>query len=120
MKNDEFSQSLELRTRQFAIAILKLSLQLSHDPQLDIPSQGVVRAGVSMGANYWEAYRLNDEDDFLDQISLCEHDMIETIYWLNVINDFHVADAITMLSIMHEAGELLTVFSALLDNKMAG
>ena len=63
MKNDEFSETLELRTRQFAIAIMKMSLQLSKDPQLDKPCDCIVRSGVSVGANYWEAFRLTDDGE---------------------------------------------------------
>ena len=121
MKNDEFSDTLELRTRKFAVAILKLSIELTKNPLLEESCEMLVRAGVNVGASYWEAYRMVDGEDFLCYISYCEEDIRETIRWLKIMDELQVADAITMISLLYEARELHGVFLALLKNrKLAG
>lgn len=120
-KNDEFSEMLELRTRKFAVAILKLSIELTKNPLLEESCEMLVRSGVSVGANYWEAYRMADGEDFHCFIGYCEEDIRETICRLEIMDELQVADAITMISLLHEARELHGVFVALLDNrKLAG
>ena len=121
MKNDEFSNLLELRTRKFSVSVLKLSIDLSVNPVLEETCECLARAGVGVGASYWEAYRMENEEEYYSFIEYGAHDLTETIRWLKVVDELHIADAITVLSILHEAGELQVVFNSILEErKLAG
>jgi four helix bundle protein len=117
MKTDEFSRMLELRTRHFALDILKLSMQLSRNPDLDDFRDKLVRAGAGIGGNYWEAFRSEETRQYQDLISQCAHNTRETIQWLETMEQAGLTDAQTLFSMLNEARDLLSIFSALMEDK---
>ncbi|MEJ2595636.1 MAG: four helix bundle protein [bacterium] len=121
MKKDEFSQMLELRTRHFALDILKLAMELANNPALETFRDKLVRSGAGIGASYWEAFRCEEPDDYQNRIDLCAQNTRETIQWLEVMEHAGLADTQTIFSLLHEARELLEIFTALVEEeKLAG
>ncbi len=55
MDNKEFSRQLEIRTKKFAISIIKLSASLPNTPESKVIKYQVTKSGTSIGANYREA-----------------------------------------------------------------
>jgi four helix bundle protein len=55
MNNKEFAQALELRTKQFAVKILKLSAKLPNTAEANVIRNQISKSGTSVGANYREA-----------------------------------------------------------------
>ncbi len=52
MDNKEFSKQLEIRTKKFAISIIKLSTLLPEIPESNVIKYQVSKSGTSIGANY--------------------------------------------------------------------
>jgi four helix bundle protein len=52
MENKEFGKKLEIRTKKFAISIIKLSAMLPSTVEGKIVSNQLTKAGTSVGANY--------------------------------------------------------------------
>ena len=119
MRNDEFSKTLEQRTRQFALAILKLSVSLSDNQAKEMLRDKLIRSGVAVGANYWKAYRSNDCEEHACMINLCARDARETIQWLEMLEDFRLAEPQTILSLLQDARELLEMFTAMVEEEVS-
>jgi len=85
MDNKEFGKLLEIRTKKFAINILKLSAKLPNTSEARVVKNRVSKSGTSIGANYREANRSRRKKDFLNKIKICECEASETVYWLEII-----------------------------------
>jgi four helix bundle protein len=87
MDNKEFSKKLEVRTKAFAIRIIKLSATLPNTVEGKIVRNQLTKAGTSIGANYREANRARSKADFKNKIKICESEASETGYWLEISID---------------------------------
>ncbi len=57
MNNKEFGKELELRTKKFAISILKLSALLPNSTEAKVIKNQISKSETSVGANYRESNR---------------------------------------------------------------
>ena len=55
MNNKEFGLQIELRTKQFAISIIKLSILIPTTSEGNVIKNQLTKSGTSVGANYREA-----------------------------------------------------------------
>ena len=103
MNNKEFSKQLEIRTKKFAISIIKLSVSLPDTPESKVIRYQVTKSGTSIGANYREANRSRSKADFANKIKICESEASETVYWLEIITDLNWVDSEKTQLILTEA-----------------
>ncbi|MGB5665266.1 MAG: four helix bundle protein, partial [Maribacter sp.] len=89
----EFSKTLENRTRNFAIDIIKLSSTLPNNSEGKVIKVQITKSGTSIGANYREANRSRSKADFRNKIKICESEASETVYWLEIIDYLKWGDA---------------------------
>ena len=113
MNNKEFGKLMEIRTRTFAINIIRLSCSLKYSPESNVIKNQITKSGSSIGANYREANRARSNADFLNKIKICESETNETIYWLEIIRDLDIVDSIAISSLLTEANELLAIFTSI-------
>lgn len=116
MDNKEFSKGLELRTKKFAISILKLSAQLPYSVESKVIRNQISKSGTSVGANYREANRSRSKPDFANKIKIAESEASETIYWLEIIQEMEWIAEFKLVDIMKEANELLAIFTSISKN----
>ncbi len=105
-------KQLEERTKQFALAVIKLIGRLPKTAAADVLGRQVLRSGTSIGANYREANRAFSHDDFIHKISICEKEAAETGYWLELLAEAGLAEETQCAPLRKEAEELLAIFSA--------
>ena len=117
MNNKEFAKKLEQRTRQFGIAIIKLSCELPNSIEGKVIRNQITKSGTSIGANYREANRSRSKRDFKNKIKISESEASETEYWLEIINDMNWIENDTLSPIMKETKELLALFTSI-SNKL--
>ncbi len=113
MDNKEFSKQLELRTRKFAAAIIRLSSLLPGTPESKVVRYQLTKSGSSIGANYREANRSRGKADFSNKIRICEFEASETQYWLEIISDLEWIETEKLASPLSEATELLAIFTSI-------
>jgi four helix bundle protein len=85
--NREFAHALELRTRKFAVRIIRLSGLLPNTPEGKVLRNQLTKSGTSIGANYREVNRSRSRAEFNNRIKICESEASETQYWLEVIKE---------------------------------
>ena len=113
MENKEFSKQLEERTKKFAVQIIKLSSLIPFNTESKVIKNQITKSGTSIGANYREANRSRSKADFANKIKICEGEASETIYWLELINEFSWVENKTAQPIIAEANELLALFTSI-------
>jgi len=116
MDNKEFAKGLELRTKKFAISILKLSAQIPYSVEAKVIRNQVSKSGTSVGANYREANRSRSKPDFANKVKIAESEASETIYWLEIIQEMEWIAESKLVDIMKEANELLAIFTSISKN----
>lgn len=112
MDNKEFSRQLEVRTKKFAIEIIKLSASLPNSPEGRVIRNQVTKSGTSIGANYREANRSRSKADFTNKIKICESEASETIYWLKLIEELNWTEPDKIKQLKKEANEILAIFTS--------
>lgn len=72
------------RSKEFALAVIKLCKQLQENREFIISNQ-IFRSATSIGANYREAIAAESDNDFIHKISLAIKETHETQYWLELL-----------------------------------
>ena len=81
---------LKVRTRRFALRIIKLYAALPNTVEAQIIGKQLVRSGTSVGAHYREAQYAKSDPDFISKIQGALQELEETIYWLELVEDIQV------------------------------
>ena len=116
MENKEFGKQLELRTKKFAISIIKLSSSLPDNVEGKVVKYQITKSGTSIGANYREANRSRSKADFSNKITICESESSETGYWLEIINEMNWSEKQRLETVLNESNELLAIFTSIGNN----
>jgi four helix bundle protein len=83
----EAPQDLKLRTKAFALRIIKLFTRLPKHTVAQVLGKQVLRSGTSVGANYREASRARSKNEFISKIGDSLKEIEETEYWLELLVD---------------------------------
>ena len=113
MDNKEFGKKLEIRTRKFALAVIKWSSSLPNTAEGKVLRNQLTKSGTSVGANYREANRSRSTREFKSKIKICEEEANETVYWIELISDTEWVSNIHLDWILKESGELLAIFTSI-------
>lgn len=113
MNNKEFAKDLEKRTKQFAVRILKLSAKLPNTIEAKVIRNQISKSGTSVGANYREANRSRSKADFTNRVRISESEASETVYWLEIIQEFEWIEENELIEMLNEANELLAIYSTI-------
>jgi len=116
MENKEFSKRLEKRTKDFAIVVIKLSVNLPNSVEGKVIRNQLTKSGTSIGANYREAARARSRADFKNKIKICESESNETCYWLEIIGDLKWTEPQLLEDAINEANELLAIYTSIGKN----
>src|SRR5437763_1796349 len=106
-------KDLELRTKRFALAVLKITSSLPSTRELDILTRQLVRAATSIGANYREANRGVSRADFANKIGTVQKEAAETQYWLELLIESNLCSNRAAATLQEESSELLAIFTSI-------
>ncbi len=109
----EFAKELEIRTRKFAVMIIRLSVKLPNTPEARVIKTQITKSGTSVGANYREANRARSKADFKNKIRICTSEASETQYWMEVIHETKFLTFGEMKPEYEECSELLALFTTI-------
>lgn len=100
---------LKNRTKRFAFRILKLVSSLPDTlPGRAIANQ-LLRAGMSVGANYRAACRGRSKADFISRLGIVEEEADETAYWLEIIIEGGMLPPKRVNPLWQKANELVAI-----------
>jgi four helix bundle protein len=101
---------LRLRTKQFALRIIALSVSLGRDDTIGVLKRQVLRSGTSVGAQYREACRARSVAEFVSKIESATQELDETAYWLELLVECGLVADHRLGDLLQEAEELVAIF----------
>lgn len=101
---------LKVRTRKFAVRIIRLYKALPNFVEAQIIGKQILRSGTSVGAQYREATRARSDAEFISKIESASQELEETIYWMELLIEVEIFKAEKLESLMNEANELMAIF----------
>ena len=105
MKNE----NLRLRTKQFALEIIRFCENLPNDETSKILRRQLLRSGTSVGANYRAACRAKSKLDFISKIGIVAEEADESGFWIELLQDAGKAQAKRADPLLQEANELVAI-----------
>ena len=106
-------QDLQLRTKSFHIAIIKLCGKFPRNAAGFETAKQLIRSAGSVGANYRAACRGKSKADFIYKIEIVVEEADESLYWLEVAKEAVLVPTGSEIDVlMKEANELVSIFNA--------
>jgi four helix bundle protein len=107
--NEESSRDLRVRTKSFALRIIRLYASLPKTVEAQVIGKQVLRSGTSVGAHYREAKRARSTAEFVSKVEGGLQELEETAYCLELLGDAEIVPAVRLSDLLHEAGELTAI-----------
>ncbi|HEY6937984.1 MAG TPA: four helix bundle protein [Terriglobales bacterium] len=108
----EKAEILKLRTKQFAIRIVRLCRALPRSQEGKVLSNQLLRSGTSVAANYRAVCRSRSRADFISKMAIVTEEIDETIFWLELLVETNVFPEHRLKSLLREGNELRAIFGA--------
>ncbi len=106
------AEDLKIRTKNFALRIIKLIDRLPKTRAADVIGRQLLRAATSIGANYRSACRARSRADFVSKISIVEEEADESVYWLELLLETKMVASHELVDLLQEARELTAIFAS--------
>src|SRR5687767_12986737 len=106
----EKQRLMMLRTKRFALSVIRLYCSLSRSTVEQVLGKQVLRSGTSVGAHYREACRAKSNADFVSKVEGALQELDETIYWLELLLESSPAQNAEIEPLAAEANELISIF----------
>lgn len=103
-------KDLKLRTKDYALRILRLYESLPKHGAVHIVSHQLVRSGTSPGAQCREACRAKSDADFISKMEGALQELQESTYWLELLIDGDFVKESKLKPLCDETQELIAIF----------
>jgi four helix bundle protein len=107
-------RDLKDRTREFGLRIIRMFSRLPKRAEAQVIGKQVLRSGISIGANYREAYRARSRAEFISKCGDSLRELEETAYWLELLVDGGCIPAKKLAPLRKECDELTAIFVTVL------
>jgi four helix bundle protein len=102
-------KDLKLRTKQFALRVLKLVEALPNTVASRAVANQLVRSGTSVAANYRAACRGRSKVEFIAKLGVVEEEADESAFWLELIIESEMLPKGKVEALLQEANELTAI-----------
>ena len=111
MKDErERPEDLKVRTKMFAMRIIRLYSVLPKDTVAQVLGKQLLRSGTSVGAHYREAFRAKSRADFISKMEGALQELDETQYWLELLVEVSSIPGKRLQPLLDETNELISIF----------
>ena len=98
---------LLVKSKRFALRVIKLYKYLDNQKREHILSNQVLRSGTSIGANVKEAAFAQSKADFQAKMFIAQKECAETEYWLELLHESDYINNTEFESIYADCQELI-------------
>ncbi len=102
-------QDLQIRTKRFALQVIKFCEGLPKDDTSRILSRQLLRSGTSVGANYRAACRAKSKPAFISKMGDVLEEADESGYWVELLVESDKVDPKVAAPVLAEASELVAI-----------
>ena len=107
---------LKVRTRAFALRIIKLYSALPKTTVAQVIRKQILRSGTSVGAHYREGTRARSNAEFISKLEGGLQELEETTYWMELIVESGIVNGERMADMMKETDELTAILTTCVKN----
>jgi four helix bundle protein len=108
MKGDD----LQVRTKKFAIRIIKFVQFLDKNRTAAVIDKQLLRSGTSVAANYRAACRAKSVKDFINKLAIIIEEADETMFWLELLMESGIVKENLVRDLYKEAKEITAIMVA--------
>ncbi len=105
-------EDLKQRTKQFSLRVIKLVEALPSTTTAKTIGHQLLRAGMSVGANYRAACRGKSKADFIAKAGISLEEADECLYWMELLHETGIIPIERLNDLIKEADELVAIFTA--------
>ncbi len=102
-------QNLQIRTKQFALQVIKFCEELPKDETSRILARQLLRSGTSVGAHYRAACRSKSKPAFISKMGDVLEEADESGYWIELLCESGRVDEKTAAPLLGEANEVVAI-----------
>ena len=106
------AEDMKLRTKIFALRIMKLADSLPRSPSGRTLAGQIVRSGTSVAANYRAAGKGRSKAEFIAKLGIAEEEADETQFWLELVIESGIVPSTRLEPLLQEARELTAIIAA--------
>jgi four helix bundle protein len=106
------ADELKVRTKQFALRVIRLVTALPKTIEGRAVANQLVRCGTSVAANYRAACRARSKSEFVAKIGVVLEEADETQLWLELVIESNLLPLKQVEPLLGEATELVAIFVA--------
>jgi len=114
------SEALKLRTKEFALRVLRLYRSLPRTAEARVLGTQLLRSGTSIGANYRAACRGRSRVEFVAKLGIVLEEADETVFWLELFQEGDIFPPEKLRGLVQEANELVAIFVSSVRTAKAG
>lgn len=111
---------LQLRSKKFALAIIKMVTHLPNNRVGWTFTDQIVRSATSVAANYRAVCRAKSDKDFISKMETVIEEADETLFWLEMIEESEIMNEdlelmnsdLGLMNLKKECNELVSIFVA--------
>ncbi len=103
---------LKLRTKKFALRIIKLVDALPKTTAGRAIGNQLMRSGTSVGANYRAACRARSKVEFIAKLGVVEEEADESAFWMELIIESGLIKESLVSELLKEANEVTAIMAA--------
>ena len=103
------SRDLKLRTRAFALQVVRLVEKLPRGRAADVIGRQLLRAGTSVAANYRSARRARSRREFVAKMGIVEEEADESSFWIELLAQAGLATSDQVSELQGEADQLVAI-----------
>ncbi len=113
MSNEKMTaDKLKLRTKNFAVEIVKYYRNLPKTEEAKIIGKQLLRSATSVAANYRAVCRARSDAEFFAKLSIVVEEADETLLWLEIIIESELIKDDKTKQLYQEALEILSIMAA--------
>ena len=91
---------LKVRTKQFALQVIRVVDSLPKSMAAQVIGRQLLRSALSVAANYRAACRARSKPDFASKLGIVEEETDECLYWMEMLTDAKVTTEERLAALM--------------------
>ena len=103
-KQLEFREGLKLRTKQYALRVIKLFQALPKCGEAQVIGKQLLRSATSVAANYRASCRARSGNEFVSKISIVVEEADESLFWMELLMEANIVKP-EKLSLLYQENE---------------
>ena len=116
MSKSDFIETLKKRTKQLAVDIILFYNKIQKTDATRVIGRQLIRSATSTAANYRAACISRSQKEFFSKMSIVVEEADETLFWLEMLKDTHLASEEYLKPLMQEALEIVKIVSKARSN----